>query len=701
MKRVKVLLSLVLAVLILSPSVANAASFSYTFIGAAPTEVNSIDTNNSIASGYPNGQTIDSQGNIYTVGDFAGEVDFNPNGTASTLTSLADDSLGYKNGFITMTNSEGEFVWAKGFLGTANTIVRSINISSTNEIYVTGNFNGVVDLNPGSGTDSHDSSGSTYGYIVKLDQNGTFIESWVTPSVSFESINIAADGSIYLGGYFFGTSIDVDPSVGTETLSSISPSFTDALLVKMNSSMEYQWNKTWGAGNMGVRVTKLQTQGNDLYLAGTISSSGTTLRTVDFDPGVGVDSRSFLRSNRAYIAKYNLSGDYQWVRTFGDQVARSSDSINGFAVSEDGVYFSGTFAGTSDFNDAGGTDNHTQGGGGAYYQGDHYLTKYNLDGTYGYTKSWYGLGERSYIAVDGYGILYLLSGYSGTDDIDPGAGTVNLTSTGASGVYLARFNENDGTYIDHMTFDGDGDESTGHLVYKNEELALSIFNSTYELDLDPTAGTSNYTFGAKLSTAIIKLGLNYRFSGTPGSGLTAKTVAADENTASGTARSSSKLIRLFNASGVPIVQFSASMTADRDWSSITAASDASSYKAVSSGVASAPGVVGTHSLFVPKRTGDNAVYICPNATELSEVSATCQNVITYKQGDANVQVVSIEGKEYWLVSGLTGTGGMSTSVTTTLASTGTNSSIVALVSAFLVLGGGVLLRRAYAPAKNR
>lgn len=692
---------IILSAVVLAPNTVSAASFSYDFIGAAPTEVVSSDANNDISSGYPNGQTMDSSGSVYTIGDFSGEVDFNPNGTASTLTSLADDSLGYKNAFITKTASDGSFVWAKGLLGTANAIARSVKINSSGDIYITGSFLGAVDLNPGSGTDSHDSSGSTYGYIVRLDQSGNFVESWVTPSVYFEAVEIASDGSIYLGGYYFGTSVDVDPSDGTVAMSSISPSFTDALLIKMNSSMEYQWGKTWGAGNMGVRVEKLIAFGNDVYLSGSVSSSGTTLRTVDFDPGTGVDSRSFLRHGRRYIAKYDTNGSYEWVRAFGDQTARGYDSIDGFAVTDSGVYFSGNFVGTSDFDDAGGTDNHVQSGGGSYFFGDHYLTKYNHDGSYGYTKSWYGLRERVYLAADNYGILYLLSGYSGTDDIDPGAGTVNLTSTGASGVYLARFNESDGTYIDHLTFDGDGDESTGHIVYRNEELSISIFNNTYSLDLDPTAGTSNFAFGAKSSTAIIKLGLSYQFTGTPGSGLSARVVSNNQDPSTGTSRSSSTLIRLSNTSGVPIVQFNAAMTSDRDWSSITAASDPDNYKAVSSGVAATQGVVGTHSLFVPKRAGDNAVYICPDATSLSQVTTSCSNIRTYKLGDSNVEVVSIGGKDYWLVSGLTGTGGFSGTVASSLADTGSSPLIVALISTMFIMSGSLMLRRAYAPVKRR
>jgi uncharacterized delta-60 repeat protein len=109
--------------------------------------------------------------------------------------------------------------------------------------------------------------------------------------------------------------------------------------------------------------------------------------------------------------------------------------------------------------------------------------------------------------------------------------------------------------------------------------------------------------------------------------------------------------------GVPVVEFSANFTsANIDLSGVSVDSSIVEGKAV------VHGLVGTHTIFVPKRAEDNTVIICPDATILSEVQAGCTNQMTLSESDPNVDVVTIGGQVFWRVSGLTGTGGVSTFV---------------------------------------
>lgn len=73
------------------------------------------------------------------------------------------------------------------------------------------------------------------------------------------------------------------------------------------------------------------------------------------------------------------------------------------------------------------------------------------------------------------------------------------------------------------------------------------------------------------------------------------------------------------------------------------------------------------TLYVPFKDGDTAVGICPGAASLDAVSATCANFYFLKEGETkNGATASIEtaadGAKYWKVSGLTGTGGFSTTL---------------------------------------
>ena len=83
------------------------------------------------------------------------------------------------------------------------------------------------------------------------------------------------------------------------------------------------------------------------------------------------------------------------------------------------------------------------------------------------------------------------------------------------------------------------------------------------------------------------------------------------------------------------------------------------FKSFVNGLADADGVQDTFTLFVPRKSGDQAVGICPNVTSLESTNPNCANV-TYKSiNDSDVSTVTVDGTEYFKVSGLTGTGGFS------------------------------------------
>ena len=73
------------------------------------------------------------------------------------------------------------------------------------------------------------------------------------------------------------------------------------------------------------------------------------------------------------------------------------------------------------------------------------------------------------------------------------------------------------------------------------------------------------------------------------------------------------------------------------------------------------GAASSYSLYIRKGEGDK-VWICPGATSLSEVTLSCANGYFLAEGETKngaTATVITNGVEYWKVSGLTGTGGMS------------------------------------------
>jgi hypothetical protein len=119
--------------------------------------------------------TVDSIGNSYITGYFNGTADFDPGAGTVELTSAGDGSA-----FILKLNSSGEYVWAKNVGGTdGNSGIqgRSILLNSSNDIYLSGLFDGTADFDPGAGTVELTSAGDDSAFILKLNSLGEYV--WV------------------------------------------------------------------------------------------------------------------------------------------------------------------------------------------------------------------------------------------------------------------------------------------------------------------------------------------------------------------------------------------------------------------------------------------------------------------------------------------------------------------------------------------
>jgi uncharacterized delta-60 repeat protein len=154
--------------------------------------------------------------------------------------------------------------------------------------------------------------------------------------------------------------------------------------------------------------------------------------------------------------------------------------------------------------------------------------------------------------------------------------------------------------------------------------------------------------------------------------------------------SGTQTVRLADTTlNLPVVEFSNDFTStDLDLTGVTIDTSVADGKAV------VHGLVGTHTVYVPKRAQDNTVIICPDATTLAEVVEGCSNQMTLSDADPNVDIVNVNGQDFWRVSGLTGTGGLSTFVAgATLTPTG-NSNVTIVMASMLIVLISVLLMHA-------
>ncbi len=87
---------------------------------------------------------VDPSGNVYTTGNFAGTVDFDPGPGTYTLTTTASSEI-----FINKLDSSGNFVWSKVLAGDDYGAGNDIAVDASGSVYTTGFFSGTVDFDPG------------------------------------------------------------------------------------------------------------------------------------------------------------------------------------------------------------------------------------------------------------------------------------------------------------------------------------------------------------------------------------------------------------------------------------------------------------------------------------------------------------------------------------------------------------------------
>lgn len=223
---------------------------------------------------------IDSQGNVYIVGNYLSTADFDPDETATYMASAG----AYYDIFILKLTSDGIFSWCRTYTGYiySNHYGNDIDIDQNDDIYAVGQYTNFIDLNPslpggnlvtfGEGTD---------GYLLKLDSAGTYIWSNTiggTLSSNIQSVNTDGDDDVYVAGYLMGELL---------SLPLVSDGFSDMLLLKYNPDGTLVGGFAIGGVSVDHARCVIADMDGNLYFFGDYES------TFDTDPGldsIGVDS---------------------------------------------------------------------------------------------------------------------------------------------------------------------------------------------------------------------------------------------------------------------------------------------------------------------------------------------------------------------------------------------------------------------------
>ncbi len=289
---------------------------------------------------------VDTNNYLYVVGNFTNTVDFDP---GPGITNAA--SNGVSDAFALKMDTAGIFIWAKTFGGLDNCYSEAVVIGKHNDIFLTGNYKGSVDFDPGIGTNVIMSFGNTDSYLLRLDTAGIFIWSGSIGGANIEDgedLCTDASGNIFVtGSYEFGADLDLGP----DTVYANNRGDKDIYIMKIDTSGNLIWVNTYGSFGADRGISIYCDEFDNIILGGLFSGQ------VDFDHSMGISNLNSGGGTDIIILKLNNQGDELWGINIGDTGNDGAQSIT--SDLNDNIIVSGHFYFTPDFNPGIGIDTMT------------------------------------------------------------------------------------------------------------------------------------------------------------------------------------------------------------------------------------------------------------------------------------------------------------------------------------------------------
>jgi Secretion system C-terminal sorting domain/Beta-propeller repeat len=378
----------------------------------------------------------DDSGYIYYAGNFSGDVDFNPGVDSFIVTTSGGIST-----FIEKLSPSGEFIWVKTINGTPGNLIEnpSLAVTSDGNLFFTGSLLGTADFDPGPA--SHFLTANIFGvYFVNLDSYGNFKWASLIDGLSNArpSLTVDLQFNIYSTGSFQGT-VDFDPGANVHIMTSDSNYYANIYTIKMDSSGNFIWAFDLNGRGFGDWGSSITTDNfSNIYITGSF------VDTVDFDPGAGTYNLIADTSigNKAFVAKYDSSGNLIWAKSInGNSIISSYDII----VDEmKNVYAAGTYDGDVDFDpDSISVFTLTD-----YHGGAGFILKLNPLGNFVWVKEFKTSGGSSSeihsITLDTASNIYSTGNFTNQVDFDPGVTSYNLNCIGGNGndIFVSKLDKN-------------------------------------------------------------------------------------------------------------------------------------------------------------------------------------------------------------------------------------------------------------------
>jgi hypothetical protein len=233
---------------------------------------------------------LDALGDVFVAGYFFGTVDFG----GGNLVSAGDTDI-----FVAKYNSDGAHKWSQRFGSTGSEVGFSAAVDASDNVFVTGFFNGTVNFGGGNLV----SAGSDDIFLAKYNEVGVHQWSQRFGSATSDAgrcVAVDASGNVLVTGNFTGT-----VNFGGGNLVSLGSN--EIFVAKYGAAGAHLWSQRFGGtGSDQASSVRVDVPGN-VFVAGSFQG------TAD----LGGDDLVSAGSNDIFIAMYDAAGVHQWSHGFG------------------------------------------------------------------------------------------------------------------------------------------------------------------------------------------------------------------------------------------------------------------------------------------------------------------------------------------------------------------------------------------------
>jgi gliding motility-associated-like protein len=295
--------------------------------------------------------TVDNNDDVVIGGHFNETVDFDPGPGTYNLSSP-----GTNQSFLVKLTNAGNFIWAKQFPNgkdvSQHANIADLKCDGQNNIYLTGNFSGSCNFDPG--VSDYTLKGPDQGdeYIAKLNSVGQFV--WAKAICNGNNtyynyiqpygLTIDAENNVYATGFFDGQ-FDFDPG---NNIYNITANSQDWFVLKLNKQGDFMWADAFASDN------NEQDIGSDVAVdnAGNVWVTGVVGKAIDLDPGPGVYK---VTSTNVYgaaaLVKLSSNGSFISGGLFDGYGGGGNATPRRMTLDDvNNIYITGSMYGTVDFD---------------------------------------------------------------------------------------------------------------------------------------------------------------------------------------------------------------------------------------------------------------------------------------------------------------------------------------------------------------